>query len=59
MGELASSAILKASVISAKVDSSWGSANEGLVDAKSNAWDNSFTPRVDWDVVVIAMKKED
>ena len=45
-------AVLEASVVSTKVGSSWGSADEGLVDAESNAWDNSSAPRVDWDAIV-------
>ena len=49
---LTSSVVLEASVISTKVGSSWGSADEGLVDAESNAWDNSSAPRVDWDAIV-------
>ena len=52
MGELTSFAILEASVVSTNVGSSWGSADEGLVDAESNAWDNSSTPKVDWDAMV-------
>ena len=47
-----SSAILRASVGPTKIGSSWGSADEGLVDAKLNAWDNSSTPRTDWDAMV-------
>ena len=52
MEELTSSAILEASIVSTKVGSSWGSADEGLVNAESNAWDNSSAPRVDWDAMV-------
>ena len=52
MGELTSSAVLEASVVSTKVDSSWGSFDEGLVDAESNAQDNSSAPRVDQDAMV-------
>ena len=52
MEGLTSSAILEASVVSAKVGSSWESVDEGLVDAKSNAWDNSSAPRADWDAMV-------
>ena len=52
MGELTSSAVLEASVVSTKVSSSWGSADEGLVDAESNAQDNSSAPRVNWDAMV-------
>ena len=47
-----SSAILGASVGSTEIGSSWGSADEGLVDAELNAWDNSSTPRTDWDAMV-------
>ena len=52
MGGLTSSAIFEAPIVSTKIDSSWGSVNEGLVDAKPNAWDNSSAPRTDWDVMV-------
>ena len=52
MEGLTSSIVLEASIVSTKVGSSWGSADEGLVDAKSNAWDNSSAPRVDWDAIV-------
>ena len=52
MEGLTSSAVLEASVVSTNVGSSWGSADEGLVDAESNAWDNSSTPRVNWDAMV-------
>ena len=49
---LSSSVVLEASVGSTKIGSSWGSADEGLVDAELNAWDNSSTPRADWDAMV-------
>ena len=52
MEGLTSSVVLETSVVSTKVGSSWGSADEGLVDAESNAWDNSPAPRVDWDAMV-------
>jgi len=52
MEGLTSSAILGTSVVTTKISSSWGSADEGLVDAESNAWDNSSAPRVDWDAIV-------
>ena len=52
MEGLTSSAILGTSVVTTKISSSWGSADEGLVDAESNAWDNSSTPKTDWDVMV-------
>ena len=47
-----SSVVLEASIVSTKVGSSWGSADEGLVDAESNTQDNSSAPRVDWDAMV-------
>jgi len=37
MERLRSSAVLEASVVSTKVGSSWGLADEGLVDAELNA----------------------
>ena len=52
MEELTSSAVLEASVVSTKIGSSWGSADEGLIDAESNTQDNNSTPRIDWDVIV-------
>ena len=52
MEGLTSFAVLEASVVSTKVGSSWGSTDEGIVDAESNAWDNSSTPIVDWDAMV-------
>ena len=42
MEGLTSFAVLEASVVSTKVGSSWGSTDEGLVDAESNVWDNSY-----------------
>ena len=51
MEGLTSSAILEASVVSTKVGSSWGSTDEGLVGAESNAWDNSSAPRADQDAM--------
>jgi len=59
MEGLTSSAVLEASVVSTEVGSSWGSADEGLVDAESNAWDNSSAPRTDWDAMVDNCEKED
>jgi len=50
---LTSSTVLEASVVSTKIGSSRGSADEGLVDAESNAWDNSSAPRTDWDAMVV------
>ena len=47
-----SSAVLGALVGSTEIGSSWGSANEGLVDAELNAWDNSSAPRANWDAMV-------
>ena len=47
-----SSAVLEASVVSTKIGSFWGSADEGLVGADLNAWDNSSAPRSDWDAMV-------
>ena len=44
--------ILRALVGSIEIGSSWGVADEGLVDAELNAWDNSSTPRTDWDAMV-------
>ena len=52
MEGLKSFAVLKTSVVSTKVGSSWGLADEGLVDAELNAQDNSSAPRVDWDAMV-------
>ena len=52
MGGLTSSAVFEASVVSTKIGSSWGSVDEGLIDAESNAWDNNSAPRIDWDVIV-------
>ena len=52
-----SSAILRALVGSTKIGSSWGLADEGLADAKLNAWDNSSAPRADWDAMVDNYKK--
>ena len=53
MEGLTSSAILEAPVVSTKIGSSQGSADESLVDAESNAWDNSSAPRTDWDAMVV------
>jgi len=47
-----SSAVLEALVGSNEIGSSWGSTDKGLVDAELNAWDNSSTPRADWDAMV-------
>ena len=52
MEELTSSVVLEASIISIKIRSFWGSADESSVGAESNAWDNSSTPRADWDAMV-------
>ena len=47
-----SSAILRASVGSTEIGSSWRSFDEGLVDVELNAWDNSSAPRTGWDAMV-------
>jgi hypothetical protein len=47
MEGLSSFAVLEASVVSTEISSFWGSADEGLVGADLNAWDNSLVPRVD------------
>ena len=52
MEGIISFAILEASVVSTEIDSFWGSADEGLVGAELNAWDNSSAPRADWDAMV-------
>ena len=52
MEGLSSSTVLEASVGSTEIGSIWGSADEGLVGAESNAWDNSSIPREDWDARV-------
>jgi len=52
MEGLSSSTVLEVSVGSTKIGSFWGSDDEGLVDAESNAWDNSSVPRADWDAMV-------
>ena len=44
MEGLTSSAALEASVVSTKIGSFQGLADEGLVDADLNAWDNNSTP---------------
>ena len=46
------STILEASVVSIVMGSFGRSADEGLVGADPNAWDNSSAPRVDWDAMV-------
>ena len=53
MERLTSPVVLEASVVSTKIGSSQGSADESLVDAESNAWDNSSAPRTDWDAMVV------
>ena len=52
MEGLTSSSVLEALVISTKIGSFWGSADEGSVDADLNAWDNSSAPRANWDAMV-------
>ena len=47
-----SSVVLEVCVGSTEISSSWGSADEGLVDAELNAWDNSSAPRANWDAMV-------
>ena len=47
-----SSTVMEASFGSTKIGSFWGSADEGLVDADLNAWDNSSASRADWDTMV-------
>ena len=51
MERLTSSTVLEALIVSTEIGSSWGSADEGLVDAKLNAQDNSSAPRADWDAM--------
>ena len=58
MGRLTSSIVFEPSVVSTKIGSSWGSVDEGLVDAKPNAWDNSSAPRTDWDAMVDNCEEE-
>ena len=52
MEGLSSSIVLEALVGSTEIGSVWGSADEGSVGAKSNAWDNSSAPRADWNAMV-------
>ena len=52
MERFSSSTVLEALVGSTEIGSSWGSADEGSVDAELNAWDNSSTPRTDWDAMI-------
>ena len=47
-----SSAVLEASVGLTEIGSSWGTADEGLINAELNAWDNGSAPRTDWDAMV-------
>ena len=46
------STILEASVVSIVIGSFGRSADEGLVGADPNAWDNSSAPRADWEAIV-------
>ena len=46
------SIVLEASVVSIIIGSFGRSADEGLVGADPNAWENSSTPRADWDAIV-------
>ena len=43
---------LPSSAVSTEIGSFCGSADEGLVDADLNAWDNSSAPRANWDAMV-------
>ena len=43
---------MEASVISTEISSFWGSVDEGLVGAESNAWDSSPAPRAGWDAML-------
>ena len=52
MEGLTSFAALDTSVVSTKIGSFWGSADEGSVDADLNARDSSSAPRADWDAMV-------
>ena len=54
-----SSTILRAQVGSTEIGSSWGLADEDLVDAELNAWDNSTAPRTDWDAMVDNYEERD
>ena len=46
------STVLEASTVSIVIGSFGRSADEGLVGADPNAWDNSSAPRADWDAMV-------
>ena len=46
------STILEASGLSIVIGSFGRSADEGLVGADPNAWDNSSAPKADWDAMV-------
>jgi len=50
--ELTFSVVMEVSVISAKIGSIHGSADEGLVGAESNAWDSNPMAKVDCDVML-------
>ena len=43
---------METSIISTKIGSFWGSADEGSIGAESNAWDSSSAPRADWDAML-------
>ena len=59
MEGLTFSVVLEAFVVSTKIGSSRGSADEGLIDAELNAWDNSSAPKTDWDAMVDNSEKGD
>ena len=46
------STVLEALVVSIVIGSFGRSADEGLVGADPNAWDNSSAPRAGWDTMV-------
>ena len=50
--ELTFSVVMGVSVISAKIGSIRGSADEGSVGAESNAWDSNPAPKVDCDAML-------
>ena len=46
------STVLEASIVLIVIGSFGRSADEGLVGADPNAWDNSSAPRADWNTMV-------
>ena len=50
--ELTFSVVMGVLVISAKIGSIRGSADEGSVGAESNAWDSNPVPKVDCDAML-------